>query len=144
VLVEGEWGHVAEITSTYVTITTWDQRSLVVPLVYFTERPIRNWTKTITQLIDIAFVYYTAPVDALRAEARRILETTPLWDHRSFAVQVTDLKERSMEIRVLMSARNAGDMFDLRCLMREKLIAWLAAQYPNALPQARLDLTRAA
>jgi small-conductance mechanosensitive channel len=146
VLVEGEWGHVAEITSTFVTITTWDQRSLVVPLVYFTERPIRNWTKTTTQLIDTAFVYvdYTVLVDAVRAEAKRILEATPLWDGRSFAVQVTDLKEQSMEIRVLMSARNAGDMFDLRCLVREKLIAWLAAQYPRALPQARLDLTRAA
>ncbi|MBL6458117.1 mechanosensitive ion channel [Belnapia sp. T6] len=145
VLVEGEWGHVAEITSTYVTIATWDQRSLVVPINYFTERPIRNWTKTSAQLLDTVFVYvdYTVPVAALRAEAQRILETSPLWDRRVFAVQVTDLKERSIEVRVLMSAANSGAMFDLRCLMREELVAFLAKHYPKALPQTRFTLSEA-
>jgi small-conductance mechanosensitive channel len=143
VLVEGDWGHVEEITSTYVTIVTWDQRSLVVPLTYFIERPIRNWTRTGSRLLDTIFVHvdYTVPVEAIRAEAQRILEATPLWDRRAFAVQVTDLKERSMEVRVLMSAADAGQMFDLRCLMREQLIAWLARRHPNALPQQRVEMT---
>ena len=142
-VVEGDFGTVDEITATYVTITTWDQRSLVVPLNYFMERPIRNWTKRTTQLLDTIFVHvdYAVPVEAIRAEAQRILEATPLWDRRVFAVQVTDLKERSMEIRVLMSAANAGSMFDLRCLVREALITWLARQHPNALPQERLETT---
>ncbi|WP_431271292.1 mechanosensitive ion channel family protein [Dankookia sp. P2] len=145
VVVEGDFGTVEEITATYVTITTWDQRSLVVPLNYFMERPIRNWTKRTTQLLDTIFVYvdYAVPVEAIRAEAQRILNATPLWDRRVFAVQVTDLKERSMEIRVLMSASNAGRMFDLRCLMREALIGWLAARHPNALPQERVEMTGA-
>jgi Mechanosensitive ion channel len=136
-------GYVGEITATYVTIVTWDQRSLVVPLGYFMERPIRNWTKTTTQLLDTVFVYvdYTVPVETIRAEAQRILEAAPLWDRRVFAVQVTDLKERCMEVRVLMSAANAGRMFDLRCLMREQLIGWLARQHPNALPQQRVEVT---
>ncbi|WP_149539209.1 mechanosensitive ion channel family protein [Siccirubricoccus phaeus] len=144
VLVENEWGHVTEITATFVTITTWDQRSLVVPLGYFMERPIRNWTKTSSQLIDTIFLYvdFAVPVEAIRAEAKRILEETKLWDGRVFAVQVTDIRERSMEVRVLMSAANAGVMFDLRCIMREKLIAWLAREYPQGLPQERLELAR--
>jgi small-conductance mechanosensitive channel len=145
VAMEGTWGRVQEITSTYITILTWDQRSLVVPLNYFMERPIRNWTKRTTQLLDTIFVYvdYAVPVEAIRAEAQRILDGTPLWDRRVFAVQVTDLKERSMEVRVLMSASNAGRMFDLRCLMREALIGWLAARHPNALPQERVEMTGA-
>jgi small-conductance mechanosensitive channel len=145
VVVEGDYGTVEEITSTYVTITTWDQRSLVVPLGYFMERPIRNWTKRTTQLLDTVFVYvdYTVPVEAVRAEAKRILDGTPLWDRRVFAVQVTDLQERSMQIRVLMSAANSGNMFDLRCLMREQLIGWLSRQHPNALPQERVEMTPA-
>jgi small-conductance mechanosensitive channel len=143
VVVEGDWGHVAEITATYVTITTWDQRSLVVPLVYFTERPIRNWTKTTTRLLDTIFLYldYTVPVAAIRAEAQRLLEANTLWDRRVFAVQVTDLKERSIEIRVLMSAADSGSMFDLRCQMREALIAFLAERYPKALPRSRLEVS---
>lgn len=145
VLVEGEWGHVTEITSTYVTILTWDQRSLVVPLGYLIERPIRNWTKNSAQLLDTVYVYldYAVPVEAIRRKAREILDSTPLWDGRAWAVQVTDLKERCMEIRVLMSAANAGRMFDLRCLMREELVAFLARDYPQALPRARVALTGA-
>lgn len=143
VLVEGEWGHVAEITSTYVTVLTWNQRSLVVPLGYLIERPIRNWTKDSAQLLDTIFLYldYAVPVEAIRTKAREILGSTPLWDGRAWAVQVTDLKEHCMEIRVLMSAANAGRMFDLRCLMREELIAFLARDYPDALPRARVAMT---
>ena len=140
VVVEGDWGHVTEITATYVTITTWDQRSLVVPLGYFLDRPIRNLTKKSSELMDTILVHvdFTMPVAAVRAEAHRILENTPLWDRRVFAVQVTDLKERSMELRVLMSATNADRMFDLRCIMREKLMAFVVCQHPMALPQCRL------
>jgi small-conductance mechanosensitive channel len=145
VLAEGEWGHVTEITATYVTVTTWDQRSLVLPLAYLMERPIRNWTKRTTKLLDTIFLYtdYTVPVAAVRAEAQRIAEASPQWDRRVFAVQVTDLKERSVEIRVLMSAADASTMFDLRCVMREKLIAYLAEHYPKSLPQARVEITEA-
>jgi small-conductance mechanosensitive channel len=96
VLIEGEWGHVEEIGSTFVTVVTWDQRSLLVPLTYFLEKPIRNWTRTSSQLLDTAFLYvdYGVPVEAIRKAAREIVEGTPLWDGRAFAVQVTDLRER--------------------------------------------------
>ena len=142
VMVEGQWGHVAEITATYVTVTTWDQRALVVPLAYLMDRPISNWTKTGTELLDTVFLYldHAAPIAPLRQEARRILEASPLWDRRIFAVQVTDLQERCMEIRILMSAADATTMFDLRCVVREALVAWLAAEHPLALPQSRLEV----
>jgi small-conductance mechanosensitive channel len=88
VLVEGAWGHVEEIGSTFVTVTTWDQRSLIVPLTYFLEKPIRNWTRNSTRLLDTVFIYldYGVPVEALRAKAKEILKSTPLWDCRVFAV----------------------------------------------------------
>jgi small-conductance mechanosensitive channel len=142
VLIEGEWGHVEEIGSTFVTVGTWDQRSLLVPLTYFLERPVRNWTRTSSELLDTVFLYvdYGVPVEAIRREARRIAEGTPLWDGRAFAVQVTDLRERSMEIRVLVSAADAGRMFDLRCLMRERLIDFVAREHPRALSRDRIEV----
>jgi small-conductance mechanosensitive channel len=143
VLVEGAWGHVEEIGSTFVTVTTWDQRSLIVPLTYFLEKPISNWTRNSTRLLDTVFIYldYGVPVEALRAQAKEILKSTPLWDCRVFAVQVTELRERSMEVRILMSAANAGDMFDLRCLVRERLVEWLAREHPQALARDRVELS---
>ena len=142
VLIEGEWGHVEEIGSTFITVTTWDQRALIVPLTYFLERPIRNWTRSSSQLLDTVLLYvdYGVPVEAIRRAAREIVEASPLWDGRAFAVQVTDLRERSMEIRVLMSAADADRMFDLRCLMRERLIDFVVREHPQALARDRIEL----
>jgi small-conductance mechanosensitive channel len=142
VLIEGEWGHVEEIGSTYVTVATWDQKTLVVPLTFFLERPIRNWTRNTSQILDTVFLYadYAVPVEAVRQAAKGIVEGSALWDGRVFAVQVTDLRERCMEIRVLVSAADAARMFDLRCLVRERLIAWMAREYPGALARERVEL----
>ncbi|HYZ35072.1 MAG TPA: mechanosensitive ion channel domain-containing protein [Crenalkalicoccus sp.] len=140
VLVEGEWGHVEEIGSTYIAIVTWDLRTLVVPISYFLEHPFQNWTKNSTRLLDTVMLYadYALPVAAVRRKVAEILAATPLWDGRAQAVQVTGLKENAVEIRVLMSAADAARMFDLRCQVREELVAWIARDFPNSLPRARV------
>jgi small-conductance mechanosensitive channel len=140
VTLEGVFGHVEEITATYVTIATWDQRSLILPLSYLLEKPLLNWTKNSSQLLDSVMLYvdYSVPVAAVRAEVMKILANTALWDQRVASVQVTDMKERCMEMRVLLSASDASKMADLRCLVREKLVDWLAREHPDALPRLRL------
>lgn len=136
VTVEGQWGRVLEITSTYVTITTWDQRSLIVPLSHFLEKPFLNWTKDSAQLLDTVFLYlaYAAPVAAIRDRLPEILAAAPQWDGRVAKVHVTAAKENCLELRILLSAADAGQMFELRCLVRETLLAWLAQDHPQALP----------
>lgn len=143
VVVEGEWGNVEEINSTYVVIRIWDLRRLVVPLKYFLEKPFQNWTRQSADLIGAVMLYvdYSVPVDAIRARFNEILKTCSLWDGKTAAVQVTDAKERTIEVRLLVSARNSGEAFDLRCEVREKLIAWLQAEHPDALPRDRLEFS---
>jgi small-conductance mechanosensitive channel len=138
-IVKGEWGRVEEITGTYVVIRIWDERRLIVPLQWFIENPFENWTRSSSEILGTVFLHvdYTMPVEALREEARRIVEAAPEWDRRVFAVQVTDTTERTMQVRILMSARNAGKAFDLRCRVREDLLAFLAREYPQCLPQVR-------
>ena len=138
-LVEGEWGNVEEITSTYVVVKIWDWRRLILPLSYFIEQPFQNWTREGAALIGVVTIYldYTTPVEAVRAKVKEIAEASPLWEGGVVAVQVTDFKEFTMEVRILISARNAGRTFDLRCEMREKLVAYLQAEYPNSLPRLR-------
>lgn len=141
VIVEGEWGRVEEITSTYVVIRIWDLRRLIVPLKYFMEKPFQNWTRESAKLLGTVMLYldYSVPVSAIREKLAEILEASPLWDRDVSAVQVTDARERTMEVRILASAGNAGEAFDLRCAIREKLIAWLNEDYPHALPRDRVD-----
>lgn len=141
-VVEGEWGRVEEITLTYVVLNIWDQRRLILPITYFIEKPFQNWTRTNSDLLATVIFYldYTAPVNAMRAELDRILANQPLWDKRVKVIQVTDLREKVMEVRVLVSARNSGEAFDLRCAVREQLITFLQQHYPESLPFNRLAI----
>ena len=142
-LVEGEWGNVEEITSTYVVLRLWDWRRLILPLSYFLENPFQNWTREGARLIGSVFVYldYTVPVPELRAKLQEIARGSALWDGEVAVVQVTDFRETVMEVRALVSARNAGDAFSLRCEVREKLIGWLQEAYPGSLPRLRAELS---
>ncbi len=144
VVVEGEWGWIEEITLTYVVIRIWDLRRLIVPISYFIEKPFENWTRTSADLIGTVFLYtdYTVPVEEVRKELNRILEKSPNWDKKVNTLQVTDMKERTVELRALMSAINSSIVWDLRCEVREKLLDFLQKNYPLALPHTRIALDR--
>jgi small-conductance mechanosensitive channel len=141
VIVEGEWGRIEEITSTYVVVKIWDMRRLVVPLSYFIENPFQNWTRNTSDLMGTAFLYvdYAIPVEPLREELKRVVAESPLWDGRVCGLQVTNLSERTMELRCLVSSPGSGENFDLRCLVREKMIAYIRDNYPWALPTLRVQ-----
>ncbi|KPQ15536.1 MAG: small-conductance mechanosensitive ion channel [Algoriphagus marincola HL-49] len=142
VVVEGEWGWIEEINLTYVVVRIWDQRRLVLPTTYFLEKPFQNWTRTSADIIGSVFIYtdYSVPFDALREELDRILENTPLWDKKVKVLQVTDAKERTVESRILVSAKNSPTAWDLRVHVREKMIEFLQKNYPTALPRTRVVL----
>lgn len=141
VIVEGEWGRIEEINLTYVVVNIWDLRRLVLPITYFVEKPFQNWTRNESNLIGSAFFYlnYHAPVPRLREKLEEILNNTPLWDGNSWALQVTDTQAQFMVVRAIMSARSSSQAFDLRCLVREELIAFIREEYPEALPSFRIE-----
>ncbi|HZL40680.1 MAG TPA: mechanosensitive ion channel domain-containing protein [Pseudolabrys sp.] len=141
VIVEGEWGTIEEITSTYVVVRIWDLRRMIVPLTYFIEKPFQNWTREGSELIgsDLIYVDYAAPVGAIREKLGEIVKNSKNWDGNVINLQVTDAKEQVMELRCLMSARSAGQAFNLRCEVREKLIDFLKDHHPEALPRQRSE-----
>jgi small-conductance mechanosensitive channel len=143
VVVEGEYGNVEEITLTYVVVRVWDQRRLILPIRYFIEKPFQNWTRTTSELLGTVFFYldFSIPVGELRKEFDRLIESSPLWDKRVKALQVTDMKERSVEVRTLASARNSADAFDLRCYIRETLMLFIQKNYPESFPKNRSEVT---
>ncbi|MDJ0387797.1 mechanosensitive ion channel family protein [Roseomonas sp. E05] len=144
VIVEGEWGNIEEITSTYVVVRLWDWRRMVLPLSYFIEHPFQNWTRESSSLIGTVLIYvdYTAPVEAMRRKLEEVARGSKVWDRRVVNMQVTDFRPNVMEVRMLVSATSAGRAFDLRCEVREKMIAWLQAEHPGALPRQRAEIQR--
>lgn len=141
VVVEGEWGWIEEISTTYVVVRIWDLRRLIVPLTYFIEKPFENWTRTTANLLGTVILYadYRLPVDDARRELRRVLESSNLWDKKVCALQVTDATEKTMQLRALMSASNASNLFDLRCYVRETMIQYLESKHPESLPLSRQE-----
>jgi small-conductance mechanosensitive channel len=139
-IVKGEWGKVEEITGTYVVMKIWDERRMVIPLQWFIENPFENWTRTGSQILGYVYLYldFAMPIDPIRAEAKRLTEAAPEWDQRVFGVQVSDVTDKTMQVRVLVSARDAGKAWDLRCRLREGLLAFLARDYPQYLPTVRV------
>lgn len=140
VIIENEWGRVEEITLTYVVVNIWDKRRLIVPTTYFFEKPFQNWTRNTSEILGTVFIYtdYNVPFQALREELTRLLESTPLWDKKVNVLQVTDSKERSIEVRALMSAKDSSTAWDLRVFIRENLIEFLQKNYPESLPKTRV------
>jgi small-conductance mechanosensitive channel len=139
VVLEGEQGRVEEITSTYVVLGLWDRRRLIVPLAYILQRPFQNLTRAGTSLLApvTVDVDYSTPVAEVREEAGRIVASSKLWDGDAWNLQVTDAGDRTLRLRVVASAADAASAWDLRCEIRERLVAYLQERHPNALPRVR-------
>lgn len=146
VVVEGEWGHVEELTLCYAVVRIWDQRRLVLPTSYFTTQPFTTWTRRGAEILGtVSFeVDWTLPVRELRAELERLVAQDPRWDGRVAILQVTDATGGQVMVRALVSAANADDSWDLRCALREQLVEWLQTNYPDALPRTRAELATGA
>ena len=142
VIVEGEWGWIEEIRTTYVVVRIWDLRRLVMPLSYFIEKPFQNWTRVTADLLGTVFIYadYSFPVEELRQELHRVLQTTDMWDGKVWGLQVTNATDRTIEMRALMSAADSGIAWNLRCYVREQLIGFMQKRHPEHLPKTRAEV----
>ncbi|NUT35301.1 MAG: mechanosensitive ion channel [Hamadaea sp.] len=142
IVVEGEWARVEEITLSHVVLQIWDDRRLILPTSYFTTKPYQNWTRTRSEVLGTVDldVDWQASVPRLRDELRTVVEASELWDGRVCVLQVTDAVGGYVRLRALVSAPDAPSLWDLRCLVREHLVAHLRDQEPGGLPRTRLEV----
>ncbi|NBM18898.1 mechanosensitive ion channel family protein [Streptomyces sp. GC420] len=137
VVVNGEWGTVEEITLTFLAVRTWDERRITMPVSYFTGRPFENWSRGGAQMTGTAFFHldHSAPVEEMRKKLHEIVRECPAWDGRSWSLDVTDTTPSTLVVRALVTSKDADDVWALRCAVRERMMSWLAAEHPYALPR---------
>ncbi|GAA4784303.1 MULTISPECIES: mechanosensitive ion channel domain-containing protein [Streptomyces] len=137
VVVDGEWGVVDEVTLTFLTVRTWDERRITMPVSYFTSKPFENWSRGGAQMTGTVYFHldHTAPVGLMREKMQRILEECPAWDRRDWSIAVTDTTPTTMQVRAVMTAKDANDIWTARCTVREQMVAWLQEEHPYALPK---------
>jgi small-conductance mechanosensitive channel len=141
VIMDGEWGRIEEIRLTFVVVRVWDERRLIVPVSKFLENSFQNWTRETSQLLGTAFLHLdpTADVPRLRAHLEEVVKPHPKWDGRVCVLQLTETHVDHIELRCLVSAADAGKAFDLRCDVREAMMAFVKAEMPEALPRWRTE-----
>jgi small-conductance mechanosensitive channel len=141
VVIENEAGRIEDITSTFVVVKLWDLRRMIVPLSYFIEKPFENWTRETTNMIGSIFIYadYSVPVERVREKAAEIVCNSKFWDGETVKLHVTDAKAGAVELRILVSARDSSMLFELRCEVREQMIAFLQSEFPGSLPRQRTE-----
>jgi small-conductance mechanosensitive channel len=139
IILDGEWGRIEDIRTTYVVVRLWDDRRLVVPSNRFLEDTFQNWTKTTSQLLGTVFLYldHAADIGPIREEYTRQITAHRLWDKRAQILQVTDCRDQTLEVRLLMSARDGPVLFDLRAEIRESMMDWIRREMPEALARRR-------
>ncbi|MFF7165198.1 mechanosensitive ion channel family protein [Streptomyces sp. NPDC008086] len=137
VVVDGEWGTVEEITLTFLTVRTWDERRITMPVSYFTSKAFENWSRGGAQMTGTVFLHvdHSAPMEKMREKLRDVLRACPAWDGRDYGLVVTDSTPSTMEVRALVTAKDADDLWTVRVAVREQLIGWLAEEHPYALPR---------
>lgn len=139
VIVDGEWGRIEQIRLTYVVVKIWDERRLIVPVSRFLEESFQNWTRETSQILG-SVVWYLDPatdVARVRTKLEELVKASPRWDGRFCNLQVTDTRPEAIEVRALMTAKDASTAFDLRCEVREALLAFIRATMPEALVRYR-------
>jgi small-conductance mechanosensitive channel len=140
VVVEAESGTIEEISLTYVVVRLWDLRRMVVPITYFLDKPFQNWSKGSSEILGTVQlqVDYVTDVEAMRREVEKILEGEgrALWDGKTSVLHVTETSDRTLTLRVLLSAADPGNSWELRCLVRERLVA-LLQKNPPWMPRSR-------
>ncbi|GGN83480.1 mechanosensitive ion channel protein MscS [Actinoplanes lobatus] len=142
VVVEQEWGRIEEITLTYVVVQIWDDRRLIMPTSYFTTKPFQNWTRTGSAVLGTAEidVDWAIPVESVRGALQRVCKGSDLWDGRVCVLQVTEAIDGRVRLRALVSANDAAALWDLRCLVRERLVGWIWQHQREALPRVRAEV----
>jgi len=142
VVVENEWGRIEEITLTYVVVKIWDERRLVLPIIYFLEKPFTNWTRTTSEILGTVFLHvdYRVPLDALRERLKELVDGHPDWDGRVAEIVAFEARPTTLEIRALVSSRESGAGWRLRCHVREGLVTFLQQNYPDSLPRYRAEV----
>lgn len=144
VVVENEWGRIEDITLTFVTVRIWDERRLVLPIHYFIEKPFQNWTRKSADVLNAVFLHvdFTLPIEPLRVELKRLLDASENWDRRGWGLQVTDMSAGSLEVRCVMTSRDAPRGWELKCEIREGLVKYIREKHPGCFPRTRAELRR--
>jgi len=138
VTVDGQSGRVEDIKTTYVVLHTWDERHVIVPTSKFLETTFQNQTRDSTAVGGAVVLHLDplADIPPLRAEFERQVRANPLWDGRKASARVVEATAASIELRLALSAADPGALFELKCAVREGMLAWIRENQPGAIARA--------
>lgn len=136
VVVEGQSGIIEELTLSYVVIKLGDRRRLVVPISTFVDNPFENWSRENNGIQNSVYlnVDYRVPTAEVRRHLNEILNKSKYWNGITNVLCISNLNEKSVQIRIQVSAANSSDLYYLMNEIREKMLLFLQKNYSENLP----------
>ncbi|MDN3647134.1 mechanosensitive ion channel [Pontixanthobacter aestiaquae] len=142
VVIDGHTGRVEEIRMSFITVRTWDERAIVVPTSVVLEQPFEDWSRKSEKLTGPVMLHLdpATKIQPIREELVRYVDGHSLWDGRTVQCLMTEAYPESIELRLAVSAKTIGELWQLRCDVREHMIQWLQDEMPDALIRHRLEV----
>lgn len=142
VVIDGHTGRVEEVHMAFIIIRTWDERAVIVPTSQILDESFENWSRKNEELTGPVMLHLDpiADLGPIRAEFLRYVGEHDLWDGRTAELLMTEAFPESVALRLSLSARTIGELWKLRCAVREHMLAWLRTEMPDALIRHRLEV----
>ena len=139
IVIDSEFGYVEQIFLTHVILKTWDWRRIVIPISHFIDKPYQNWSSNTTELLPVVYLScdYKADINKIREKFGAILSSTPLWNKEVSKLEVIELTDQIMRLRMMMSSSTPASASSLQSYVREKMVEFLQKEQPEALPRLR-------
>jgi small-conductance mechanosensitive channel len=146
VTIQNQYGWVEEINATYVVLRLEDQRRMIVPLTFFIQQPFYNWTRQAAPTIGkvVLFLDFAAPVDLIRRKATALISETKQGNPKVTSLQVTNMNAETIEVTIMVDSDSTATTNNVGVDLREKLIAYLQREHPEALPRRRNEIIETA
>ena len=134
VTIDGETGRVEDIRATFVIIRVWDERRMIVPTSRFLDTTFITATRYGSNATGTVMLYVRPDSDiaAIRAAFLERVRADARWDGRKAELQATNSTVDTVELRLTMTAKDAGESFALRSAIREAMLAWMREHLPGA------------
>lgn len=141
VQIDQHWGHIEEITLTYVVLRVWDGTTVILPCTFFTTTPYQNWTHTGARIVvqlDLA-ADWSVDVDDLRTTLRETLNASTYWDGQDINLVVEAATPSHLTLRAFASTPRGDLAASLVWEIREALVR--RVRELEAVPRSRTELS---
>ncbi|MCW4153048.1 mechanosensitive ion channel family protein [Halomonas sp. 18H] len=142
---EGQWCHVEGIFFTFIRLRIWNERRLVVPVMYFASKPFENMSAKEAKeyrCVELT-LHLSADIEQIREKFVEFAKAEEdVIEHHKLFCCVTAQNAHSQVISCYLMAANPISSWMAEANVREKLLTFVRDEHPEWWPRDVVVLSR--